>query len=236
MKNILCITAHPDDDSLFAGTLLKMKTAGWNIFEAILTGGEDGVSIKNDVKNLKKHRVTEAEQFAKLIGLSDIYWLNGTDGFLEETKQITEELVRVMRKVNPSILILLSPGDYHKDHQVSYKIGLSAIELATRNAYLSLGKSIETPLILVSDGINLLAEPQIIVNTTVEHPTRMEALRQAYASQMDADLDRFSEGVALARGARIKTIYGEGFNLAKISSRPLLTEKNMMALTDLLKM
>src|SRR3989344_4156615 len=223
MKRLISITAHPDDDTLFAGTLLKLKHSGWNLSEAILTGGENGVSIKDGVKNLKKQRKNEALGFAKKVGIKNVYWLGGKDGFLKTSDKIVGELLKTIRTAKPDVVVLLNPNDYHKDHQIAYKIGFEATELASRNSYSEYGKAIDTPLILISDGLNLLPHPDIIVDTSEVYEEKLAALRTCYESQFSDDLIQFTHGVSMTRGARIKTKFGEAFNVGKLSSRPMLT-------------
>jgi LmbE family N-acetylglucosaminyl deacetylase len=140
MKNLLCITAHPDDDTLFAGTLLKLKKPHWKLYKMILTSSESGVSLKDGVKDLKKHRENEGEVFAKRIGIEKTFWAKREDGFLKKDKKIIKDVVKTIRTIKPNIVILLNPNDYHKDHRESYLIGVEAIEMSTRNSYLVWGK------------------------------------------------------------------------------------------------
>lgn len=234
MKNVLAITAHPDDDTLFAGTLIKLKKSGWRLYEAILTGGENGVSIKKGVKNLKDQRKSEAENFAKEIGIEKIYWIGGTDGFLSNNKKILQNLLKAIREVHPLIVILLNPDDYHKDHQKSYKIGLDTVELASRHSYTEFGEAIGTPLILISDGLNLLPHPDIIVDISDVYKDKKKALETCYESQFDKDLIQFSQGLSSTRGARVKVSHAEAFNIGKTPSRPMLSGENLQALSDII--
>jgi len=219
-RKLLAITAHPDDDILFGGTLLKLRKKGWKLFEVILTG--------NDPERRK-----EAKVFAKLIGIEKIFWLKAEDGFLSKNKKILEKLITVIRNVNPDVIILLNPHDYHKDHRQTHSLGLEAIEMATRNSYFQYGKPIsDTPLILVADGLNLLENPDLIIDISSEFAFKTQYAKKSYISQVNLDLLNFIKGVSMARGARIKTKHGEAFMIGKIYSRPIFSKKTIEVLKD----
>ena len=144
-----------------------------------------------------------------------------------------KDLLTVIRKVNPQIVILLNPDDYHKDHKKAYVIGIDAVELASRHAYVEYGEAVDIPLILISDGLNLLSHPDIVVDISKVYKDKKNALLESYESQLDRDLLQFSDGLSTTRGARMKVDHAEAFNIGKIPSRPMLSGKSTQALLDL---
>lgn len=232
---LLLISAHPDDDAQVTGTLLKIKKRGWQLFEIILTKGGNGTKRGKKCSFLSTRRKKEGEIFAKLLGMKKIYWFNETDGFLTKNKTLVVRLLKIIRKVSPKIIILLNPNDYHKDHRESYTISLEAIELATRNSYFAFGRPLkDAPLILITDGLNLLENPDVIVDVSCEFNQKIRLIKKAYASQLDESLLNFIKGLALVRGARIKVKYGEAFNFGRICSRPTISFRISQILAELL--
>jgi hypothetical protein len=97
-----------------------------------------------------------------------------------------------------------------------------------------LGEKIDTPLLLTSDSLNLLPNPDLIADTSDQHSKKMKILKKSYSSQMDKHLIQLLEGISLARGARIHTLYGEAFNIDKLFSRSSLNKNTLSALQDLI--
>ncbi|MGI8966170.1 MAG: PIG-L deacetylase family protein, partial [Limisphaerales bacterium] len=68
MKTAFAIAAHPDDiEFMMAGTLLLLKNAGYKIHYLNLASGNCG-SIEYNSATLKKTRLQEAKQAAKILG------------------------------------------------------------------------------------------------------------------------------------------------------------------------
>lgn len=211
-KTFLFISAHPDDDVLVGGTILKLKKAGWKTVEIVCTKGE-GEQKDSDSKKIATERVKEIKSYQKNIGLDEVFFLNGKDGFLSADEKFTTEMVKLIRKISPSVIIVLNDEDYHHDHRISHKIALHAIELATRKAYLHLGKPLTDIIILQTDGLNVLPNPLITFNTTNSHQEKVSSIRQAYKKRIDENLMTFLDGLAMLRGGRIGCQYAEAYNL-----------------------
>lgn len=225
---LLAIIAHPDDEILFAGLLLKLRKKGWFLSQVIFTNGGGGITKA-------AQRKKEAKKFARLVGINKIYWLGEKDGFLTANEKVIKKLVSIIRKVKPNLVILLNPSDYHKDHRESYLGGIQALEMATRNSHFKYGPPLEkTPLILISDGLNLLKSPDLIVDVSTEFKNKIEIIKKVYVSQMSLEILNFVKGLAMVRGARIKAKYGEGFTIGKIKSRPAISCQSAEILKEIL--
>lgn len=85
MKKVLFgIFAHPDDEAFGpAGTLLKLKSEGYDIHLILLTDGDAGVNIDN-VPDLATTRLTEWQASASILGASSMHALHYPDGALEQ--------------------------------------------------------------------------------------------------------------------------------------------------------
>src|SRR5262245_1273850 len=88
MLRLMCVTAHPDDESLGTGpALAKYAAEGVTISVICATRGERGW-VGNEQENpgmeqLGKIREAELRAAARILGVSDLHLLNYIDGDLD---------------------------------------------------------------------------------------------------------------------------------------------------------
>ena len=79
MRSILAISAHPDDESLFAGgTLAMYAKRGHDVYILETTrgeGGEVGEPPLTTKENLGAYREQEVRKAARALGVRDIFFL-----------------------------------------------------------------------------------------------------------------------------------------------------------------
>ncbi len=109
--DILAIGAHPDDVELgCAGTLIKHIDSGYTAGIIDLTKGELGT------RGTAKERKKEAENAAKIIGVKTRENLGFEDGFFKNDKAHQLELVKLIRKYQPTVVLANARFDRHPDH------------------------------------------------------------------------------------------------------------------------
>jgi N-acetylglucosamine malate deacetylase 1 len=109
--DVLAVFAHPDDVELtVGGTLLKMKDQGYRTGALDITRGEMGT------RGTVEGRAAEAEDAAKILGLDIRENLGLPDGHVFVTDRERTELVRVLRRLKPKVLLTHQIGDPHPDH------------------------------------------------------------------------------------------------------------------------
>lgn len=109
--DILAICAHPDDAELScAGTLMMEKAHGKRVGIADLTQGELGT------RGTPETRMQEASEALEIMGLDVRVNLGLPDGFFENTRNFQLEVIKVIRRFQPSIVITNAPEDRHPDH------------------------------------------------------------------------------------------------------------------------
>lgn len=129
--NILAFGAHPDDVELgCSGTIAKEISLGKKVGIIDLTRGELGT------RGTSQTRDEEAAEAAKILGVSVRKNLNFRDGFFinDETHQL--EIIKMIRKYQPEIVLCNAITDRHIDHGKGSKLvsdacflsGLSKIE------------------------------------------------------------------------------------------------------------
>ena len=109
--DLLAFAAHPDDVELTcAGTLLKYIALGKKAGIIDLTQGELGT--RGDAAT----RLKEARESASLLSVSVRQNLGFADGFFENNKEHRLEIVKIIRKFRPEIILANAVEDRHPDH------------------------------------------------------------------------------------------------------------------------
>lgn len=109
--DVLVFAAHPDDAELAcSGTIAAHIAQGYKVGIIDLTAGELGTRGSAEL------RMKEAAASSILLKLSARECLNLADGFFEETQQALDQIIRMIRKYQPRIVIANAQNDRHPDH------------------------------------------------------------------------------------------------------------------------
>lgn len=115
--DILAIGAHPDDVELgCGGTIAKLISEGKKVAIVDLTQGELGTRGTNET------RAIEAAEASKILGISARENLKLKDGFLVNSEEYQLEIVKVIRKYQPEIVLCNAIDDRHPDHAKAAKL------------------------------------------------------------------------------------------------------------------
>lgn len=115
--DILAIGAHPDDVELgCGGTIAKLISEGKKVAIVDLTQGELGTRGTNET------RAIEAAEASKILGISARENLKMKDGFLVNSEEYQLEIVKVIRKYQPEIVLCNATDDRHPDHAKAAKL------------------------------------------------------------------------------------------------------------------
>lgn len=147
--DVLAIGAHPDDVELgCGGTLAKLISEGKKVAIVDLTQGELGTRGTNFT------RAEEAAEASKILGISARENLKMKDGFIQNSEEYQMQIVKMIRKYQPEIVLSNAIDDRHPDHA-------KASKLVSDACFLSGLVKIET----VSEGENQQAwRPKHIFN------------------------------------------------------------------------
>lgn len=115
-KIILGIGAHPDDlDFTAAGTIAKWVKEGAVAYYLIATDGSRGSDDpKMTHEELIKIRESEQKEAARILGVSEVFFLSHTDTELVPSYELKEQIVRYLRKLKPDVVVTLSPDLFFK--------------------------------------------------------------------------------------------------------------------------
>lgn len=179
--DLLAFGAHPDDVELgCSGTLAKEVSLGKKVGIIDLTRGELGT------RGSKEIRDQEAMTAAAILGVQIRENLNFRDGFFVNDEKHQLEIIKIIRKYQPEIVLCNAIEDRHIDHGKGSKLVSDA-------CFLSGLTKIETSI----DGKNQVAwrpklvyhyiqwknlEPDFVVDVTGFMDLKMQSV-MAYGSQ-----------------------------------------------------
>jgi bacillithiol biosynthesis deacetylase BshB1 len=132
--DILAIGSHPDDVELGCGaTIAKEISLGKKVGILDLTRGELGTRGSAEIRD------KEASEAAKILGVVVRENLAFADGFFVNDKQHQLEVIKVIRKYRPEIILCNAVDDRHIDHA-------KGSDLVSNSCFLSGLRKIETEL------------------------------------------------------------------------------------------
>ena len=115
--DILAIGAHPDDVELGCGATLAKEIANGKIVGIIdLTRGELGTRGTAETRN------EESKNAAKILGVPLRVNMNFADGFFVNDKKHQLEVIKLIRKYQPDIVLCNAVEDRHIDHGKGSKL------------------------------------------------------------------------------------------------------------------
>lgn len=136
---LMCVLAHPDDESLGAGGMLaRYADEGVATYLVTATRGErgwTGAEQENPgLEALGRIRTAELMAAARVLGLRQVEFLGYLDGEVDraEPAEAIARIVDHIRRVRPHVLVTFDPtGAYgHPDHIAVSQFTLSAVVAA----------------------------------------------------------------------------------------------------------
>jgi len=175
--DVLAIGSHPDDVELgCGGTLALLSRQGLKVGILHLTRGEAGT------RGTVAERRSEAAEAARILGASALEFLDCGDGGLRHGEEEEDELVSLLRRWRPELVLGPAPSDRHPDHGRAHRLVEDSsyyAGLARRGA----GES-HRPAAVFSYMQHDPFEPSFIVDVGTTWEVKLEALA-AYGSQLD---------------------------------------------------
>ncbi len=124
-KRAMAIACHPDDiEFMMAGTLIKLRDAGYEIHYMNFANGSLGTN-QYDYETIVPMRREEAIAASKMIGA--VFHESVVDDLeVFYCSEQLEKLVPVVREVAPEIILTHGPYDYMEDHVNTGRLAVSA--------------------------------------------------------------------------------------------------------------
>jgi N-acetylglucosamine malate deacetylase 2 len=191
MPSILCVNAHPDDESFGpAGTLAKYAADGIPVHILTFTKGQVGtrpepLDSPEQLGLLREHELLAA---ARVIGATDVRVLDYMDGELDQVDrgELVQHVLDEIERSNADTLI--GPGPLgitrHADHIVAHHAMMEAVSRTERELhvfYIAVPPAFADELKL--DGVE--REPTHEVDVKDFFETKLAALA-CHSSQQDA--------------------------------------------------
>jgi LmbE family N-acetylglucosaminyl deacetylase len=219
----MIIYAHPDDiEFSVAGTAARWVRQGAEVTYVVVTDGNAG-SHEHEMtpERLASIRRQEQEAAARVAGATHCVFLGHQDGLLQPTLEIRKQLVRLIRRHRPEVVICGDPrallhGDSyinHPDHRAAATLAIDAVFPAAEMELLYPD--------LLEEGlsghkvnhvyISTRTDPNCYIDISDTIEIKIEALRQ-HASQMgDWDPADWIRERAAENGSRVGFAFAESF-------------------------
>ncbi len=225
--DILVLAAHPDDAELgCGGTLAKHVALGNTVGVIDFTRGELGT------RGTIETRDEEAKNSASILGLTVRENLNLKDGFFHNDESHQKEVIRIIRKYQPDIVLANAIYDRHPDHGKGASLSFDACfysglsKITTTDA--GVVQEAWRPKLLYHFIQSQLIQPDFIVDVSDYWETKMKAIRAFKTQFYDAtsqEPETYISNPAFmdlleARGHEfghaIGVRYGEGFTVRRV--------------------
>jgi len=224
--DILVIAAHPDDAELAcSGTIASQIAKGYKVGILDLTKGEMGTRGTPEI------RMQESEESSRILGISARENIGFKDIFFKDDDQHRLEIIKIIRKYQPEIVLANAVSDRHPDHGKGGAVASNA-------CFMSGLRKIETTLEGISQDPwrpkyvyhyiqNNYIKPDFVVDITDFWETKIESIK-AFKSQFydpsnkepasfisSAEFLDFIEARSRELGHSIMVKYGEGFTVER---------------------
>ncbi|EKB48507.1 bacillithiol biosynthesis deacetylase BshB1 [Cecembia lonarensis] len=225
--DILVIAAHPDDAELAcSGTIASHIAKGYKVGILDLTQGEMGTRGTPEI------RLEESENSAKILGLVARENLGFKDIFFKNDEAHQLEIIKVIRKYQPEIVLANAVGDRHPDHGKGGSLASVACFMSGLRKIETEDQGVEQeawrPKFVYHYIQNNYIKPDLVVDITAFWETKIASIK-AFKSQFydpnnkepesfissEGFLD-FIEARAKEFGHSIMVKYGEGFTVERM--------------------
>lgn len=142
-ERVLVVSAHPDDPDFGAGgSIAKLAKDGAQVTYVIVTdGSQGGEDPKQKDSELTSIREKEQKAAARVLGVKKVEFLGYKDGHVAPDLKLRQDIVRMIRKHRPELVITHTPGRVldapmggsHPDHLAVGEATLAAVYPDSRN-------------------------------------------------------------------------------------------------------
>lgn len=211
MSRFLTVSAHPDDE-VFAvgGTITHAIAKGYEVSAIVVTDGSEGYALdtQSEIVEIRSQETLSAH---RILGIAETIFLGGEELTLNQDKGILKHLVKLIRRIQPSVVMTHCESDPHVDHKHTHDLVAHACLLSTLGAWPDLGAPWRINKLYTFEVIRgLLHYPTHFVDITDFMPKKMQAIAE-FRSQIkiNPSLNALVEKIAEYRGAQIGSRYAE---------------------------
>lgn len=224
--DILAVGSHPDDVELScAGTLAKEIDRGKKVGILDLTRGELGTRGTAEIRD------KEAKAAAEILGVVMRHNLEFSDGFFENNTAHKLEIIKILRKYKPEIVLCNAVEDRHIDHGKGARLVSDACFLSGLRKIETIMDGNRQPAWRPKNVLHYIQwknlKPDVVIDISGYIDKKLEAVK-AYQSQFfnkdskepetPISSSNFLESInyrARDLGRLINTEHAEGFTLER---------------------
>jgi len=229
---VLVVSAHPDDPEFSAGgSVAKLAKDGAEVTYVICTDGSQGGEDPNQ-KDSELASIREKEQraAARVLGVKKVEFLGYKDGHLAPDLKLRRDIVRMIRKYKPDLVITHLPGRLldapmggsHPDHIAVGEATFAAVYPDSRNprAFRSLLKEGFPAFEVKEVWVPYWTSGDFFVDITSTLDLKMESLKK-HKSQVakpgrEWDFEKFMRKRHRDVGKKAGFKYAESFKRIKV--------------------
>jgi LmbE family N-acetylglucosaminyl deacetylase len=224
-KTVLSLGAHPDDAEFFcAGTLTLLRQQGWEIHIATMTPGDCG-TVQYSREEISRIRKKEAVNAAAILD-GQYHCLECDDVFIMYDRPTLLQVIKLIREIQPTLVITLCAQDYMVDHTTTGKLamtgcfccGIPNIEIEDVESFEPVPYLYYMDPADGKDNFGQVVTPQMVVDISSAFDTKKQML-SCHESQRNwlmvhHGMDEYIEIMkrsSVERGKAIGASFGEGF-------------------------
>jgi LmbE family N-acetylglucosaminyl deacetylase len=229
---VMVVSAHPDDPDFGAGgAVARLAKNGAKVTYVIVTDGSQGGEDPNQKDSeLVAIRKREQRAAARVLGVKNVEFLGYKDGHLTPDLKLRRDIVRMIRKHKPELVITHVPGRVidmpmggsHPDHIAVGEATMAAVYPDSRNprAFRGLLKEGLEPHIVKEVWIPFWTKGDYLVDITPTMGLKIEALMK-HKSQVakpgnEWDIEKWMRKRHSQVGKRGGVRYAESFKRIKV--------------------
>jgi 4-oxalomesaconate hydratase len=218
-ESMLVVSAHAADFVWRAGGAVALAASrGQRVTVLCLTYGERGESASawragKSLEEIKALRRGEAQSAAAALG-AEIEFLDAGDYPLRESDELTDRIVGVFRRVNPTVVLTHPLADpYNGDHPAAAQMALRARVLAQAIGYPAPGEPIGAPPVFLFEPHQPEMcgfKPEVLLDITAVFDAKRKAMECMGAQQ---HLWEYYTDLARRRGTQLRRNAGPNLGL-----------------------
>lgn len=142
INKCLVVVAHPDDEVLGCGGLIKKLTSEKKeVLVVFINDGYDERFVSYNVKDIKKEKRKQIQNSSNYLGFKFITLdYEATKFDIHGQRRINDEVLNIVKNYQPDTILTHHSGDLHQDHIIVNK----AVMIASRSKYNNSIKNILT--------------------------------------------------------------------------------------------
>ena len=224
-RRVLAVFAHPDDvDFGAAGTIARWVKEGWDVRYLCVTRGQKGAwDAHMNVDEYGAIRESEQRAAARVVGVTDVTFLDGMDSEVFDNLDLRRALAREFRRHRPQRLLTMIPDPLPTDRFVNHP-DHRAVGQATLDMTMTGGTTASIFPELLDEGLAPWRELEetwlmgpaikpVFVDVTDTLDLKLEALRCHVSQIGDRDIETFVKQRLADAGRTFGVPYAETFRV-----------------------